>query len=129
LEKYALTAASDSASVISLMSLSHEKGLENAWLARLTTEKRVNKRMVGSMGGDVGSSKLPLYLMIRTPSTGGMSRILLKDSFGFRDAIQPHSMHDDHHLLWAPFPVGPTGVSVRVQFHLFREISIHSRSL
>jgi hypothetical protein len=57
LEKYALTAASDSVSVISLMSLSHETGLENAWLARPTTEKRVNKRMVGSMGGDVGSSK------------------------------------------------------------------------
>ena len=57
MEKYALTAASDSASVISLMSLLHEKGLEKAWLARATTEKRVNKRMVASIGGDVGSSK------------------------------------------------------------------------
>jgi hypothetical protein len=94
-----LDGPSDSASVISLMSLSHEKGLENAWLARLTTEKRVNKRMVGSMGEMWEAANLPLYFMIRTPSTGGMSRILPKDSFGFRDAIQPHSMHDDHHLL------------------------------
>jgi hypothetical protein len=57
LEKYALTAASDSASVISLMSLSHEKGLEKALLARPTTEKSVDKRMVASKWGDVGSSK------------------------------------------------------------------------
>ena len=52
MEKYALTAASDSASVISLMSLSYEKGLEKAWLARPTTEKRVNGRMAVNIVGD-----------------------------------------------------------------------------
>jgi hypothetical protein len=77
LEKYALTAASDSASVISLMSLSHGKGLEKAWLARPMTEKRVNKRMVASIGGDVGSSE-PSFIFYDMHSVCGISRILPK---------------------------------------------------
>jgi hypothetical protein len=55
LEKYASTAASDSVRVISLVSLSHEKGLEKAWLARPTRDKRFNKCMVASIRGDVES--------------------------------------------------------------------------
>jgi hypothetical protein len=66
LEKYSLTAASDSARVISLRSLSHEKGLEKAWLARPTTEKSVKMRMVATMIGEVReTAKLPLYFMTR----------------------------------------------------------------
>lgn len=57
LEKYVLTASSVSASVISLMSLSHEKGLERAWLARPTAENSVKKRMVATVGGGARDSE------------------------------------------------------------------------
>jgi hypothetical protein len=63
LEKYSLTAASVSASVISLRSLSNEKGLAKAWLARPTAEKRVKKRMVVTIGGVREVANLPLYFM------------------------------------------------------------------
>jgi len=64
LEKYASTAASDSASVISPMSLSHEKELEKAWLARPKTEKRANTRMVATIGEVRDAANLPLYFMM-----------------------------------------------------------------
>jgi hypothetical protein len=61
LEKYALMAASVSASVISLRSLLHEKGLEKAWLARHTTEKKAKKRMVATIGR-CGRQRTSLYI-------------------------------------------------------------------
>lgn len=62
MEKYVLTASSVSASVISLMSLSHEKGLERAWLARPTTENSVKKRMIATVGEVRETANLPLFM-------------------------------------------------------------------
>ena len=80
LEKYSLTAASVSASVISLMSLSHEKGVEKAWLARPTSEKRVNRRMVAAIGEVREAANLPLYFMIADSTSGTCNVSLPQDA-------------------------------------------------
>jgi hypothetical protein len=61
LEKYSLTAASDSASDISNASLSHERGPAKAWLARQTAETRAKKYMVANYEGGTTSRSPRLY--------------------------------------------------------------------
>jgi hypothetical protein len=57
------------------MSLSHEKELEKAWLARPKTEKRVNIRMVATIG-EVDAVNLPLYFMtLAYCNTGGKCNV------------------------------------------------------
>ncbi len=61
------------------MSLSHERGLEKAWLARPTTEKRVNKRMVATIGEMREATNLPLYFMMLTYHRWQLEYILPQD--------------------------------------------------